>query len=61
MKGVTFNRPWILSGGLTPENLSVAVKQSGATAVDVSSGVESAPGRKDPAKIRAFLEAARSL
>lgn len=61
LKGVTFRRPWILSGGLTPENLSEAVKQSGATAVDVSSGVESAPGKKDPAKIRAFLEAARRL
>ncbi|WP_341705512.1 phosphoribosylanthranilate isomerase [Ferrovibrio sp.] len=61
LKGASFNRPWILSGGLTPENLSEAVKQSGATAVDVSSGVESAPGKKDPAKIRAFLDAARSL
>ncbi|WP_370155630.1 phosphoribosylanthranilate isomerase [Ferrovibrio sp.] len=61
LKGASFNRPWILSGGLTPENLSEAVKRSGATAVDVSSGVESAPGKKDPAKIRAFLDAARSL
>ena len=61
LKGMSFNRPWILSGGLTPENLAEAVRQSGATAVDVSSGVESAPGKKDPAKIRAFLEAARGL
>lgn len=61
MQGAKFNRPWLLSGGLTPENLSLAVKQSGASAVDVSSGVESAPGKKDPARIRAFLDAARRL
>jgi phosphoribosylanthranilate isomerase len=61
MQGAKFNRPWLLSGGLTPENLSLAVQQSGASAVDVSSGVESAPGKKDPAKIRAFLDAARAL
>ncbi|MFN4164081.1 MAG: phosphoribosylanthranilate isomerase [Ferrovibrio sp.] len=61
MQGAKFNRPWLLSGGLTPENLSLAVRQSGASAVDVSSGVESAPGKKDPAKIRAFLDAARAL
>lgn len=61
MKGVEFKRPWLLAGGLTPENLAEAVNQSGATAVDVSSGVESAPGRKDPAKIRAFLDTARRL
>lgn len=61
LQGAKFNRPWLLSGGLTPENLSLAVQQSGASAVDVSSGVESAPGKKDPAKIRAFLDAARRL
>lgn len=61
MQGAKFNRPWLLSGGLTPENISLAVRQSGASAVDVSSGVESAPGKKDPAKIRAFLDAARAL
>lgn len=61
LKGADFKRPWLLAGGLTPENLAEAVNQSGATAVDVSSGVESAPGRKDPAKIRAFLDAARRL
>lgn len=53
--------PWMLSGGLGTENLAEAVRISGARAVDVSSGVESAPGRKDPAKIAAFLRAARSL
>lgn len=61
LKGAEFKRPWLLAGGLTPENLSQAVQQSGARAVDVSSGVESAPGQKDPAKIRAFLDAARRL
>lgn len=61
MQNARFQRPWMLSGGLTPENLAEAVKRSGASAVDVSSGVESAPGKKDPAKIRAFLKAARGL
>ncbi len=61
LKDADFKRPWLLAGGLTPENLAEAVNQSGATAVDVSSGVESTPGRKDPAKIRAFLDAARRL
>ena len=53
--------PWMLSGGLTAELLPEAVRISGAAAVDVSSGVESRPGEKDPAKIRAFLAAARAL
>ena len=53
--------PWMLSGGLTPENLGEAVRISRATAVDVSSGVESRPGLKDPAKIRAFLARAQAL
>lgn len=61
LKGVEFKRPWLLAGGLTPDNLAQAVKQSGARAVDVSSGVESAPGKKDPKKIAAFLAAAKSL
>jgi len=53
--------PWMLSGGLTAELLSEAVRISGAAAVDVSSGVETAPGQKDVAKIRAFLAAAAGL
>lgn len=61
LKGRHFARPWMLAGGLTPDNLREAVQASGAQAVDVSSGVEDAPGRKSPALIRAFLETARSL
>jgi phosphoribosylanthranilate isomerase len=53
--------PWLLSGGLSVDNVGEAVKISGARAVDVSSGVEDAPGQKNPAKIRAFLDAARAL
>jgi len=53
--------PWTLSGGLSAQNLADAVHASGATSVDVSSGVESSPGRKDPALIRAFLDVAKRL
>ncbi len=59
--GRAWRRPWMLSGGLTAELLPEAVRISGATAIDVSSGVESRPGRKDPDKIRGFLAAARAL
>ncbi len=53
--------PWMLAGGLTVENLAEAVRISGARAVDLSSGVEDAPGRKSPEKIRAFLALADGL
>jgi phosphoribosylanthranilate isomerase len=53
-------RPWLLAGGLTPANVVEAIRASGATAVDVSSGVERAPGIKDPERIRAFIQAARA-
>ena len=61
LAGRQWARPWMLSGGLTAENLSESVRTTGASAVDVSSGVEDRPGHKDPALIRDFLERAASL
>ncbi len=52
---------WMLAGGLTPYNLGEAVAASGATALDVSSGVESAPGKKSSALIQSFLIAAKAV
>jgi phosphoribosylanthranilate isomerase len=61
LRGRTWRRPWLLSGGLTAALLPEAVAVSGARAVDVSSGVEVRPGVKDPIKIRDFLAVARRL
>lgn len=52
--------PWLLAGGLNPDNVQRAIRHSGARAVDVSSGVESAPGVKSPELIRRFVQAARA-
>ncbi len=61
LSGTSWPLPWMLAGGLTPENVARAVEITGAPAVDVSSGVEDAPGRKNTAKIKAFLKACRAL
>lgn len=52
-------RPWMLAGGLTPQNVAEAIRLTGARQVDVSSGVESAPGVKDATMISAFVRAAQ--
>jgi phosphoribosylanthranilate isomerase len=61
LAGRTFIKPWFLAGGLNPENVARAVVLSGAQQVDVSSGVESAPGTKDAVRIAAFINATKSL
>jgi len=60
LAGRAFRHPWFVAGGLTPDNVAQAIRISGAPLVDVSSGVESAPGVKDAALIAAFLDAVRS-
>lgn len=61
LAGRSWPRPWMLSGGLNADNLAEAVRVTGATALDVSSGVEDRPGHKDPVLIREFLARAAAL
>lgn len=61
LKGFACGRPWLLAGGLTPENVPDAVRISGAKALDVSSGVEREKGVKDAEMIAAFTAAARGV
>jgi phosphoribosylanthranilate isomerase len=60
LKGVAPGIPFMLSGGLNADNVAEALRVTRAPGVDVSSGVESTPGVKDPDKIRAFIRAARN-
>ena len=61
LKSYTGKTPWMLAGGLVRANVVQAIKASGARAVDVSSGVETKPGMKSPARIRAFLKAVHGV
>ncbi|MDE1939501.1 MAG: N-(5'-phosphoribosyl)anthranilate isomerase, partial [Alphaproteobacteria bacterium] len=59
LRGRSFSHPWLLAGGLTPDNVARAIAASGAPGVDVSSGVETAPGVKSTQLIADFVSAAR--
>lgn len=58
--GRDWQLPWMLAGGLTMQNVAEAIRISGATQLDLSSAVESAPGIKDPVLVRAFIQSARA-
>ncbi len=53
-------KPWLLAGGLTPSNVERAILAARPSGVDVASGVESSPGRKDPDKVKSFIERAKA-
>ncbi len=55
-----WTRPWMLAGGLTPDNVAEAVRRTGARQVDVSSGLETSPGQKDSSLFRRFVQNARA-
>jgi phosphoribosylanthranilate isomerase len=59
IQGRNWRKPWMLAGGLNPDNVGEAVRLTGAQQVDVSSGVEARPGDKDPERIAAFVRAAQ--
>ena len=61
LSGQSFAKPWLLAGGLTPDNVAEAARVTGAPMVDVSSGVEDRPGEKNVSKIKAFLDAVKRL
>lgn len=61
LDAANFNGVLILSGGLNPDNIEAALGSCSPYGVDVSSGVEAEPGRKDPAKLRSFIEKVRSF
>jgi phosphoribosylanthranilate isomerase len=61
LSGHSFAKPWLLAGGLTPDNVTEAVRITGAPMVDETTGVEDRPGEKNVSKIKAFLDAVRLL
>lgn len=60
LEGHHWSVPWLLAGGLTPENVKTGIRLTGCPGVDASSGLETGTGCKDPEKIRKFLQAAKS-
>ncbi|WP_438993930.1 phosphoribosylanthranilate isomerase, partial [Pseudemcibacter sp.] len=61
ISGKKWNIPWMLSGGLDATNVKEAIKISGANIIDVSSGLEEEPGRKDIEKTRVFMEVIQDI